>query len=106
MTCPECGSYVRESVAYCTECGMDLLVERETHAPLSVGTWTPDSAHLSERSTVPILGLGSSGWSDSACVRSRREADAHLYTPVNEMAESERAEWIDRVWCSAAGVAR
>jgi hypothetical protein len=83
---------------------MGLLVERDAHAPLSVGTWTPDSAHVSETSTVPILSRGSSGWSDRSCVRSRREGDAH--TPVNEMAGSERDEWIDRVWCSAAGVAR
>jgi hypothetical protein len=44
MTCPECGSHARESAAFCTACGWDLLVQR--------------------------------------------------------------AEWIDRVWCSAAGVAR
>jgi hypothetical protein len=106
MTCPECGSYARDAAAFCTECGMDLLVERETRAPLSVGTWTPDPAHLSEWSTAPLLSHGSSGWSDSAGAGSRRDAEAHLNTPVNEMAGSERAEWIDRVWCSAAGVAR
>jgi hypothetical protein len=85
---------------------MDLLVQRDSQAPLSIGTWTPDSAHLSKRRTVPILSLGSSEWSDRPCVPSRREGGAHLHTPVNEMAGSERAEWIDRVWCSAAGVAR
>jgi len=106
MTCPECGSHARESAAFCMECGMDLQVERETQAPLSVGTWTPESAHLSERTTQPIPSQGSPARADSASVRPPRKAAARPCTSVSEMAGSERAEWIESVWCSAAGVAR
>ena len=106
MTCPECGTHARKSAAFCTECGQDLIVEREAHAPLSVGTWTPESAHLSERTTQPILSQGSPARVDSASVRPAREAADRPCTPVSDMAGSERAEWIESVWCSAAWVAR
>ena len=108
MTCPECGLHARESAAFCTGCGLDLLVERKTHAPLSVGTWRPESAQLSlsERTTEPILSRGSPAGADSAPVRPPREAAARPGTPVSETAGSQRAQWIDSVWCSAAGVAR
>jgi len=34
------------------------------------------------------------------------EPRARQNTPVNEMVGSERAQWIDSVWCSAARVVR
>jgi hypothetical protein len=43
---------------------------------------------------------------ESESVQPPQEAAGSPCTPVHEMVGSERADWIDRVWCSAAGVAR
>jgi hypothetical protein len=106
MTCPECGSHPHAPAAFCTHCGTDLLAARETCEPLSVGSWTPDSAQLSDRTTEPILGVRRQPPPPSAPVHPASQPNAHSSTPVKEMVGSERAEWIDRVWCSAAGVSR
>jgi hypothetical protein len=106
LTCPDCGSHLLAPAAFCTLCGTDLLAAREVSEPLPVGSWTPDSAQLSDRTTEPILGVRRPPPPPSAPVHPASQPAAHPSTPVKEMVGSERAEWIDRVWCSAAGVAR
>lgn len=105
VICPECGSHPHSPTAFCTQCGWDLLSGLGTRGPLSVGSWTPDSAQLSDSATEPIPGARRPP-PQSASVDRSSQPSAHPVTPVNEMVGSERAEWIDRVWCSAAGVAR
>jgi hypothetical protein len=72
---------------------------------LSVGSWTPEAALLSDRTTESVLGLGRPLPRQSTPTR-RSSPTAHPSTTVKEMVGSERAEWIDRVWCSTAGVSR
>lgn len=103
MTCPECGSHPHESDAYCTECGTELRVEHEAHEPLSVGCWRAEpsaTAVMTER----ILGGHSATSSDTAPAQGSLQPAVRDSTLVKEMVGSERTAWIDRVWCSAAGV--
>jgi hypothetical protein len=106
MACPECGTHPHASAAFCTRCGTDLLAAREASEPLPVGSWTQEGALLSDRNTEPILGVRRPPPPQSAPIRRSSPPTAHPSTPVKEMVGSERAEWIGRVWCSAAGVAR
>lgn len=106
MTCPECGSHRHESDAYCTACGTELRVEQEAQNPLSVGCWRAPSSSASAVMTEGILGGHSATSSDTPQAQGPMQAAVHDSTPVKEMVGSERAEWIDRVWCSTAGVTR
>jgi hypothetical protein len=106
MSCSECGSHPHAPTAFCTQCGRDLLAARETSEPLPVGRWTPDSAQLSDRTTEPILGVLRPTPPSSTPLHPTSQPTARPSTPVKKMVGSERTEWIDRVWCSAAGVAR
>jgi DNA-directed RNA polymerase subunit RPC12/RpoP len=105
VICPECGSRPHVPTAFCTRCGRELLIGREMCEPLPVGTWMADSTALSELTTEPIQGIHQPA-PQSTPVHRSSQPTAHHSTPVKEMVGSERAEWIDRVWCSAAGVVR
>jgi hypothetical protein len=105
VTCAACGSHPHAPAAFCTRCGTDLLGARAAREPLPVGSWTPDPEQLSERTSAPILGVHRPP-PPSAPTHPVSQPITHRSTPVKEMVGSERAEWIDRVWCSAAGVSR
>jgi hypothetical protein len=106
MTCPECGAHSHESAVFCTACGADLLAERKTHEPISVGSWKLESTEAPGMTTEPILGIASPARSDSAPVHPSPKRAAHRPTPVKEMVGSERSAWIDKVWGSAARLER
>ena len=103
MTCPECAAHPHELALFCTECGADLLAERSTHEPISVGSWDQEPPVTPGMTTEPIPDVVAPVAATGLPARPSPERGAHRPTPVKEMVGSERSAWLDSVWGPVAG---
>jgi hypothetical protein len=75
-------------------------------APHALGTWTPETGRTLDSTTEPIPGVPAQAAPDDTPGPLAPARGDPRPTPVNAMVGTERADWIDRVWCSAAGAQR
>jgi hypothetical protein len=75
-------------------------------APHALGTWTPETGRALDTTTEPIPGVPGPAAPDVVPGPRAPARGDPRQTPVNAMVGTERADWIDRVWCSAAGAQR